>query len=361
MRKGIHCCVLRCNKPINSLEEGIQSYGKGWYCNSCYPSRLRKAEDTGSLHYKDHLKSFIVKDSVGNRISKFYYREITGHVKCPSCKDYYEGESIKLKTLFKGKKGCTYCHKDFESKKNTIRNSGAKVVDFAPIRTPSPDGLLMGMEWEISCEDNRLSSVVLEALGYDFAISKYDGSVRGFEINTAPSSLYLQKLRVKKACEVIKKYTHYDPGTSNAGIHIHVDRRFFSKEGIEKFISFFCISKNTNFIKCVAGRLSSNWAKRVSKDTYNEGMPWYSASSHEGKCAIVNTCHTNTLEVRAFASSLDFLTIAARLEFVAALARACKEDSFPVEANYKKFIVFLNSKKASYPNLVQYLKKQAFL
>lgn len=361
--KRLRCRITTCTKERSSSHEtGARSFGGGWYCNEHTRTHLIRAEDTGRLHYKTHLTLITLSDpKTGIRRNALFYRP-DSVTRCKVCNRRFYPTSPVFRRLNNSNFACTFCVEYEKQRKYSIKSSSENVLNHCKKRKPSSDGLLMGMEWEISCSDsnNAFAKIVLDAIGYDFAIHKYDGSVTGFELNTAPASLAMQKRRVHKACKAIAEHGwRYDVGVCNAGIHIHVDRNFFTtSEEIEKFISFFCIGKNSTFITAIAGRNSSTWAARFQKEMDHSisKRTWYAGSRLVGKCAIVNVKHTNTLEVRAFASSLDFTVIAARLEFVACLARACRTTEFPVEANYLVFLKYLQKHKTMYPNLFNFTK-----
>lgn len=344
------CASNTCLSNSENTLNGVVSSGGSWWCPNHATRYLRKSQDTGKLHHLNYLTRILLyeKEGVPGREVFFRYsKNLKGLTKCKTCHLHTYDKRLLKKSI------CSFCITRIKEQAYVIHNSCTRVVDTLRTKKPAADGLLLGVEWEISSSTSqKLTKVVIDALGTDFAIAKYDGSVAGIEVNTVPASLHTQKRRIKKACKAIED-SGVNAGIINAGIHVHFNRSFLNTTQLNNFISFFNRDnrKNKKFVVDLAGR-NSTWAYFIVAPIGNE--TWLDRSTWEGKCSIVNTLHHSSIEIRAFQSTLNFFKFAYRLEFVAALARHCKQDVIPTLESFKTYVM---SNRSTYPYLANYLGK----
>lgn len=344
-KKPHKCRTQRCQRIFDLAAEGRKSYGGGAYCSRCSDRYLRKASDTGKYHYKDHLHL-----ATGGRL----IYKTAGFEVCAQCGLYTE-DPKQLGTRI-------LCPEHYaEAKRIKMKSAITNVLDYCAMQDPENDGLLLGVEWELdNFLDNRDESIdtIVSAIGEDFCIAKGDGSLDyGAEFVTAPAGATFLLERLKRGCEVIDTSVDIeDNEASRSGIHIHIARSFFpDEESIEKFISFINSRSNKRLIEKIANRYNCQWAYILGKSSgYKRG--WYRSMESEGKYASVNVNHRNTLEVRLFHSTTKFATMAARVEFVAALARFSILPETEEAASIEAFFDYIRPRIETYPNLYRKIK-----
>jgi hypothetical protein len=186
---------------------------------------------------------------------------------------------------------------------------------------------------------------VLNLLGEDFVVLKEDGSIDfGFEIVTAPASLPVHAERWKRLLE--SAYVSNFRAKRNCGMHVHMSRAgFLDPAHIIRMGNF--ITGNKRFITRMAGRSSTDYAyiDPRKKYQYADGIAWDN-SRYEG----LNVTPLHTVEMRIFASTLDYPRFLANLQFCKALATFTREVQ---DANLKTtdFRAWFGDKETSYPEL----------
>jgi len=246
------------------------------------------------------------------------------------------------------------------------------VLDTLPDKVSLPsdtgDEMLLGYEgeWEAR-SDTCLRSVVsdIHHTMQDFALVKYDGSLRnGGEIVTAPATLKAQKYYWSKFCESKLDFTGRIKSwhTETCGTHIHVGRKFVTPLDIGKLLVFINSEHNNNFIHKIAGRSSSQWAKRSDKNIKN-GL------HRSDKYEALNLGKSSTIEFRIFRGNLKKFGIFRNLEFVHALVRFAKQSAYDIDTastsnlTYENFVdwVGLQNNRAIYPYLYKWLVKNDYV
>lgn len=193
--------------------------------------------------------------------------------------------------------------------------------------------LIMGMELETEVYDEedcvgiqtRKFKNFLEKEGIlDFYHIKGDGSLDyGIELITQPFSLeYIKKhhLLAKTLSELRKRKFDPDNESENAGIHIHVDRRYFSDTDLKKMRLFFAL--NSEYL----WKLSDRDSKENSYCEYEEYDYWnlIDLPLHSNKYSALNLGLSNTVEIRIFNSTLNYYRIMGYFEFVESICRYVK-------------------------------------
>jgi len=246
------------------------------------------------------------------------------------------------------------------------------VLDTLPNKVSLPsdtdDEMLLGYEgeWEAR-NDICLRGVVsdIHSTMQDFALVKYDGSLRnGGEIVTAPATLKAQKYYWSKFCESKKDFTGRIKSwhTETCGTHIHVGRKFVTPLDIGKLLVFINSKHNAEFIHKIAGRSSSQWARRSDKHIKN-GL------QRSDKYEALNLGKASTIEFRIFRGNLKKFGIFRNLEFVHALVKFAKQSAYDIDTTsvsnltYENFVdwVGLQSNRAIYPYLYKWLVKNDYV
>jgi hypothetical protein len=241
--------------------------------------------------------------------------------------------------------------------------------------TPSPYGeLLMGIELEIGVgggSQSRAVERIREALGSDYVICKYDGSLPddGLEIVTAPRKL-THHINQFKSWEIPSGFRAWD--ARKCGMHIHIDSRSFSRMTLGKFFMFFNADANADFIRKIAGRhpLHDNQAREFCAAEHQEILV-NPSTAVKGKSTeryrIINIQNLgpreskrlglrenygryDTVELRIFRASLKKERLLAQIEFTHAVVMFCRVASWR-NLNGESFVNWLSTTNNVYPHL----------
>lgn len=198
----------------------------------------------------------------------------------------------------------------------------------------------------------EIGSQIAEWFG-DFLLFKHDGSIGGtdpvmgfgVEMVTAPATLSAHRARWKGFFE---KFDGKLVAHESCGMHVHVGRAALSSNDIQAFYYFVNEPSHAKFVTKIAGRSSERWAKRIQK-TPDQIVP-------AGKYEAVNLCPKDTIEVRVFASVVDYHNYMKNLEFVAALAHWVKGEKLGYgQAKLEDFKLWVVEKEKVYPELAKWL------
>jgi hypothetical protein len=205
--------------------------------------------------------------------------------------------------------------------------------------------LYMGLEWEMDDggERNVPAVAINSALSGNqpYSWTMTDGSLsNGIEIATMPSTLdaHMNVLNWDMACEVATALGYRGHDTSSAGMHIHINRNFFSDDKKLQLYrgSLMALVMERNwddFVRFSRRRYDrlDQWAKKkrlvenLPTDSTNDILVDKFRDQYDGdKYVALNMQHRNTFELRIFRSSLRPETIKATLQFVYNLAHWCK-------------------------------------
>jgi hypothetical protein len=153
---------------------------------------------------------------------------------------------------------------------------------------------------------------------------KYDGSVsNGTEIVSSPFTLQYanKKLNWKSIFENIKENNFFT--SSSTGLHVHLNRNFFTNNDIEKLKMFFYTNKEKLFQ--FSGR--ENIDNTYCQYQYKNIKDFLSGPKYvEGRYWAVNTNSRHpTIEIRIFKSTLNYKKMKAILQFCDAISHYIKE------------------------------------
>lgn len=270
------------------------------YCYSCAEHVLHQCEDCGEWYA--HTDRII--ETVNGHMYCENCFENSDYVRCEECGDVIHYDDAQLID------DVWYCDDCAErvGDDGTIESYHSKGVesdDWEEFRTDSEDDQntrLYGLEIEIyrdtyKIERGYLSNCAkryIEHFGDNFIHAEKDGSLkeRGFELITEPfTRKYMEKHLVEKIdefCDMAENDEFAEDGGDMCGLHCHATRTRYTAKAAEKLNEFMlrhmyafrCLSMRTDFYYC-----------RFQADT-------------DDHYSVVNTEHSQTIELRLFRGTL---------------------------------------------------------
>ena len=219
-----------------------------------------------------------------------------------------------------------------------------------------PNTVYLGCELEYETNNRNRAQLGVGKLMHGHALMKSDGSIRnGFEIVTCPATLDIH-------LDIFKKFYDNMPSdlkiANNVGMHVHISRKPLSQLTIGKLTEFLNRLDNKDFLHHIAGRIDNSYARMDSDRTvtflrkYKHGGNRYNA---------LNLINEKTIEVRLFATPMNYKEFASRLQFVQALVDYCSpaqsNESLKKQTHYQAFMHWLSSRKRMFPELSYHLKE----
>ncbi len=218
-----------------------------------------------------------------------------------------------------------------------------------------PNTVYLGCELEYETNNRAKAQIGVGKLLHGHALMKSDGSIRnGFEIVTCPATLDIH-------LQVFKSFFDNLPPDlkieKNVGMHVHISRKPLSHLTVGKITEFLNRQDNKDFIHNIAGRIDNTYAKMSSDRTVT--FPWRNRNGGDRYNAL-NLNNQNTIEVRLFATPMDYKTFAMRMQFVQALVDYCmpaqSSESLKKQTHYEAFVNWLSDKRRMFPELCNHLK-----
>ena len=219
-----------------------------------------------------------------------------------------------------------------------------------------PNTVYLGCELEYETNNRNRAQLGVGKLMHGHALMKSDGSIRnGFEIVTCPATLDIH-------LQVFKSFFDNLPPDlkieKNVGMHVHISRKPLSQLTLGKMTEFLNRAENKLFIAFIAGRTDNSYARMDSGR--NVTYPW--RNKHGGdRYNALNLNNQNTVEVRLFATPMNYKEFASRLQFVQALVDYCmpaqSNESLKKQTHYEAFVDWLSSRKRMFPELSYHLKE----
>jgi hypothetical protein len=223
-----------------------------------------------------------------------------------------------------------------------------------------------------------------------FAIAKSDSSIRpaayGMELVTVPASLTALKQIFKHQFFGTKLNQRFTVNSS-CGMHVHISKKAFTRHAIGKFLTFFNADENDEFITYVAGRPPNAYTTKWTLDPVDDEdgerfsggisessrryksffhLPFLrSRSLMEGNRVTedllrgrVNLRKAKTVEIRMFASTLQYERLIGNIEFCDAVVKFFRETPASKLAVHD-FLDFLlkDGNRTRYFNLLSFLEK----
>lgn len=219
-----------------------------------------------------------------------------------------------------------------------------------------PNTVYLGCELEYETNNRNRAQLGVGKLMHGHALMKSDGSIRnGFEIVTCPATLDIH-------LQVFKSFFDNLPPDlkieKNVGMHVHISRKPLSQLTLGKMTEFLNRPENKLFIGFIAGRIDNSYARMDSGR--NVTYPW--RNKHGGdRYNALNLNNQNTVEVRLFATPMNYKEFASRLQFVQALVDYCmpaqSNECLKKQTHYEAFVDWLSSRKRMFPELSYHLKE----
>ena len=219
-----------------------------------------------------------------------------------------------------------------------------------------PNTVYLGCELEYETNNRNRAQLAVGKLMHGHALMKSDGSIRnGFEIVTCPATLDIH-------LDIFKKfYDNIPPDLKiekNVGMHVHISRKPLSQLTLGKMTEFLNRPENKLFIAFIAGRTDNQYARMDSGR--NVTYAWRNKNGGDRYNAL-NLNNQNTVEVRLFATPMNYKEFASRLQFVQALVDYCmpaqSNESLKKQTHYETFMGWLSNRKRMFPELSYHLKE----
>jgi hypothetical protein len=249
------------------------------------------------------------------------------------------------------------CHNCLDSNYK-IHNYSTRVESMLKFKATKvrPNTVYLGCELEYETNNRNRAQLSVGKLMHGHALMKSDGSIRnGFEIVTCPATLDIH-------LDIFKKfYDNIPPDLKvekNVGMHVHVSRKPLSQLTLGKMTEFLNRLDNKQFIAHIAGRIDNNYARMDGGRTVT--FPWKHRNGGDRYNAL-NLNNSNTVEIRLFATPMNYKEFASRLQFVQALVDYCQpaqsNESLKKQTHYEAFMHWLSNRKRMFPELSYHLKE----
>lgn len=217
---------------------------------------------------------------------------------------------------------------------STVLNYSSNVLEYLPFNIRSKTELkapLYGIELETAT--NYHPREVIAAQQELFFICKSDGSISGngshkYEMVTVPASF---KAHRRLWADWFNKldYNKFDTSKNTTnGMHVHIDRKAFTTDHLNKFTWFFINPANYDFLYEISERVTKNDFMRWAPTPHSYGSGNSRSKLHNLKHAIetngglrgaIHYKRDVTVEVRIFKGVVSYATILKNLEFVDSL------------------------------------------
>lgn len=287
-----HICIdclnmffLKCDKCNRYCEKNITIHIENSNKNLCMSCAIEQKNISICKCCKKYFENNLGKKYCNNCFNKMFAR-------CNCCSRFEE----KSKLIFG-----SYCNNCFNNRAVEVQSYSYKPTPkFFHLDEQNP--LFLGVELEIGNSTIPNVNRFTHCIDKNYFYPKFDSSIPvfGCEVVSHPCSYQFHvstgiwKNLLQNACKYGLK------ATERTGIHVHMNRNFFTPEEIAN-LDYFINSYN-EFWANVAKRRSS-YAQYVNKNSYNWGSQV--GSRH---CAL-NLSNRNTIELRIFKSSTDVTEI----------------------------------------------------
>lgn len=269
---------------------------------------------------------------------------------------------------------------DEETDGDSLLNYSTDIMDVLGWpRGLKPDALCFGVELEMEAKGSNYANDIVSLLGGSDgtktgrAILKHDGSLRegrGVELVTLPDTLeghqsgYWHKLLDSR----LQRAAQSGAGTTNCGIHVHINRAALSPLTVGKLVVFLNNPANDAFVTTVAQRRSGGYCQRDERkakvtQAYRPreiSDDYYSRPSNT-RYDIINVTGGSTVEIRMFRGNLRPERVLKNVEFCHALVMFCESAGIAQAASYSLFLAWLEKHRKAYPNLVGFLREHDYM
>lgn len=237
-----------------------------------------------------------------------------------------------------------------------LLNHSTKATDYFSFKKDKTDihNTFLGVELELEKHSQQEYNTL--NLIKNHAIFKRDGSLtNGVEICSAPATLETHKKAFLPFFAGLQTNQSKLQASPNCGMHVHIDKRKLSPLHIAQLCFLLNNSDNEPNIVQIAGRAPNQYCSREHY-TYKT---FVQTNLSNNRYRRVNLSNEKTIELRLFASTTDFKTFCARLEFTQAVIDYTKpgETSFSCKEipKWVNFTNYITKHKSFYPNLIKTL------
>lgn len=333
-----------------------------YICPKCYNANFIKCSNCNQIYFIQELKN----GANGLRYCAFCWHDRFNH--CDRCNNPFWKDDLRYEEG-SGSYFCAACW----IKVNLIHDySYNPLPSFSKCSHEPLKTLFMGIELEL---EHKHSAEKMAKKFLDFLTSinmknyfylKYDSSVNGFEIVSHPFTLQYIKEYMQMNKILIYLADNKFSANEKCGLHIHMDKRFFSLDDIRKIRIF--ISKYKKQIFPLTYRTCTDNQFCIYE---NYDVPFILNNNNlSGRHWAFNpNTSKKTVELRMFNATLDINNFFSALEFSSALG--CFIKTIPLKVFsyvhnatnikflniWKLFCIFVN-KKEKYENLLNLLKKE---
>ncbi len=225
--------------------------------------------------------------------------------------------------------------------------------------------MLYGIELEVEYINSRILFKLLETvlkLPKKVVYCKKDSSIDfGFEIVSHPGSFrwWKENLEIVENILSIRTNGYRSFNTNTCGIHIHMDKSFFTPSDIQKLHDFF--RYNPGFVLMISQRVKSKLERWAGIYHPGDAKVYYKCINKRGSSerhVAINLNPEKTVEIRIFRGTLNIKSFYKNIEFCDALYLFIKEVSMKecILENFLKFVIF---NKEKYNNLFEFLKSRS--
>jgi hypothetical protein len=376
-----------CAGNFNGFEEyyGQKKTGLEFYENLIKTSSLlTEDEKEKSLNALSNVETCVCcGEIIFNNLSG---RDREDRPVCDVCRNrYYYCEHCNVlvprNEYFTGANGGIYCSVDCVNIADPFDFTRELAYNAKPpltfLGSENKSSLFMGVEVEIDGGDEKADCIYELSKVTKDIYCKHDGSLDyGFEFVTHPATLSYHKnsLKYDELISVCQGYNFKSHDMSTTGLHVHVNRKFFStpENSDECALKLEILTerfwgKMLQFARRTEDR-AARWAKRrnyVGTSSYNrmnEGdVMRYISDMKNDRYTAINTTNSNTIEFRLFKGTMRKETIFATLEFVDLLCRFVKGASLKkvTEVTWEELIAPIN--KTKYKEMKAYMIERGLL
>jgi hypothetical protein len=336
-----------CNATL--LKSNFETSSKGErLCKNCYRRKYFKCNGC--------KKEFYSEERAGSYNDRSYCQECWDlrFNYCEVCERTYYLEDLIFNSEF-GVWHCSGCRPQIK----IIKNYHYKPTKYKFLKEKFEIPLYMGLELEVepfifddslqklaAAFKNFLKSEYLE----NFIYLKTDSSIRGFEIVTHPFTLKYshEHINWNKILKwlIENNYTSYKNG--RCGLHVHLDKDYFSEMDIIKMRTFFAMVPNKIFNFSMRGEQGTTYCLYESFDK----KKFFNFSQNGRHCAFNINTNKNTVEIRVFRGTLNIKRFIASLQFCDAVGNFIKE----LGGGF--FFSKLNSEKIMWETFLDWAKKK---
>lgn len=224
--------------------------------------------------------------------------------------------------------------------------------------------LCFGVELEMQPNANHNHAQVISALGGKWVVERpyilcRDSSIgeAGVELITLPYTLANHKsdkyVPWKKVLYDLRQCAKSGKGTTQCGMHVHINRRALSHLQIGKMLVAINAPEMQELIVTIAQRNETSYSHRYFKKVSEGGKL---IGTHTDALNVSN--HKGTVELRIFRGNLRYERVMKNLEFAEALCMYALDQSIQRIHMPAEMLSWLEKRRAFYPYLVAFLDEE---